>query len=510
MLRTKLIVIGLLAFFLCKAQQPFQPAFFKDSIQRIEKIKSTQAVVDSMYHRYAREHKFPGFVYGVVANGRLLYWGQVGYTNVAQQIPATRSSVFRIASMTKSFTTVAVMRLRDEGKLRLDDPVSKYIPVLTKVKKLTSDAPVITIRHLMTHMAGFPEDNPWGDRQLSDTDEQLLELFEKGVSLSNVPGIAYEYSNLGFALLGQIITKVSGQPYQQYIHQNILKPLGMNNTFWDYRKVPAGSLAHGYRLANGTWKEEPLLGDGSYGAMGGLMTSLEDFAKYMTLHIEAWPPRSGNESSVLKRSSLREMQITGSTARLNPFNRLPNGRPCATASLYAFGLGWTQDCDGNVWIGHSGGLPGFGSNWRFNPDYGIGVVCFANLTYAPTSGINTTVMDTLMKMANLKPRTLPVSPVLEERKKQLVSLLPHFDGAATSKIFAENFFPDRPLDSLKKLTAMLYEKAGKVIKVGELIPENQLRGRFVIEGEKSNIEVFFTLTPEPTPLIQELNIRERK
>jgi CubicO group peptidase (beta-lactamase class C family) len=283
----------------------------------------------------------------------------------------------------------------------------------------------------------------------------------------------------------------------------------MNNTYWDYKKVPVARLAHGYRSQNGAWVKEALLGDGSYGAMGGLMTSLEDFTKYMAFHMGAWPPRSDKESSVLKRSSLREMQITGSTVRLNTHNRLPDGRACPIATLYAFGLGWIQDCDDRVWIGHSGGLPGFGSNWRFNPDYGIGIVCFANLTYAPTYNINTAVMDTLMKLADLHTRRLPVSPILKERKEQLVKLLPHFDDAEASKIFAENFFLDRPLDSLKKMAAMLYEKAGKIIKVGELIPENQLRGRFIIEGEKSEIQVFFTLTPEASPLIQKLNMRER-
>jgi CubicO group peptidase (beta-lactamase class C family) len=508
MLKKNLVIICCLATIVAQAQPSYHPAFFKDSLQRIEKIKATHAVVDNMYKQFVEENNFPGFVYGVVVDGQLLYWGQVGYTDVGKKIPATRSSVFRIASMTKSFTAVAVMRLRDQGKLSLDDPASKYIPGMKNTKQLTSDAPVITIRHLMTHMAGFPEDNPWGDRQLADTEAELLNLVGKGPSVSNVPGIAYEYSNLGFALLGQIVTKVSGQPYQQYIHETILKPLGMYNTFWDYKKVPAANLAHGYRRENDTWKEETLLDDGSYGAMGGLMTSLEDFAKYMALHMEAWPPRSGKESPVLKRSSLREMQITGSTVRLNPHNRLPGGRACATASLYAFGLGWIQDCDDRVWIGHSGGLPGFGSNWRFNPDYGVGIVCMANLTYAPTYNINTAVMDTLMKMADLQTRRLPVSPILQQRKEQLVKLLPHFDGAAASNIFADNFFPDRPLDSLKKMAAMLYQKTGKIRKVGELMPENQLRGRFIIEGEKSDIQVFFTLTPEPNPLIQKLNMRE--
>jgi hypothetical protein len=161
-------------------------------------------------------------------------------------------------------------------------------------------------------------------------------------------------------------------------------------------------------------------------------------------------------------------------------------------------------------VGHGGGLPGFGSNWRIFPEYGIGVVCFANLTYASTGGINTAVLDTLVKMANLKPRTVPVSPILQQRKDEIVKLFPEFNGAEKSGIFAENFFPDISIDSVKKKAAGLLEKSGTIIKVGELVAENNLRGSFVMEGAQSNIDVFFTLTPEKVPLIQQLDMRERK
>ncbi|HZH96108.1 MAG TPA: serine hydrolase, partial [Flavisolibacter sp.] len=266
----------------------------------------------------------------------------------------------------------------------------------------------------------------------------------------------------------------------------------------------------GYRWQNGTWSEEALLADGSYGAMGGLITTIEDFEKYMALHSSAWPPSSAKESTVLKRSSLREMQSQGVFSGLNPQFRYPDGRLCPIASVYAYGLRWTKDCDGKAWVGHGGGLPGFGSNWRIFPEYGIGVVCFANLTYASTGGINTAVLDTLVKMANLKPRTVPVSPILQQRKGEIVKLFAEFNGAEKSGIFAENFFPDNPIDSVKKKAAGLLEKSGTIIKVGELVAENNLRGSFVMEGAQSNIDVFFTLTPEKVPLIQQLDMRERK
>ena len=145
---------------------------------------------------------------GLVVDGKLVYKSSGGYANLEQKIPASSSSMFRIASMSKSFTALAILQLRDQGKLHLDDPVQMYIPAM-KNQGLTKDAPVITIRHLMSHSAGFPEDNPWGDRQLADTEEELLKLIKEGISFSNTAGIQYEYSNLGFTMLGYIIHKVS-------------------------------------------------------------------------------------------------------------------------------------------------------------------------------------------------------------------------------------------------------------------------------------------------------------
>jgi hypothetical protein len=155
-------------------------------------------------------------------------------------------------------------------------------------------------------------------------------------------------------------------------------------------------------------------------------------------------------------------------------------------------------------------LPGFGSQWRILPEYGIGVISYANLTYAGTGGVNTAVLDTIVSIAGLKPYQLPVSPILNQRKAELVKLLPDWTNAEKSGIFAENFFPDQSVERRRKVVQTLYAKAGTIKKVGELIPENQLRGHFMLEGENANIDVYFTLTPENPALIQQLDFREVK
>lgn len=513
-LSTALIVSFLMAgnlFAQQKASAPgsdhttYQPPFFTDTAH-VSKIKKLMPVVERMYRSYAMKSGFPGMAFGIVVDGQLLHTGNFGYTHLLQQTKASAASLFRIASMSKSFTTAAILKLRDEGKLQLDEPVSKYIPVLKNIPLLTKDAPVITIRNLMTHTAGFPQDDPWGDRQLDITEKVFQAMLKNKISFSNEPGTTYEYSNMGFAMLGEIIRVVSGKSYQSYITENILKPLGMIHTVWEYNQVPAELLAHGYRVNDNSIIEEPLLHDGVYGAMGGLITSIEDFSKYMLWHLAAWPARNDAETNVLRRSSIREMHQSWSFNNLNAQYQYPNGRACPLLSTYGYGLRIGIDCEGRKFVGHTGGLPGFGSQWWIMPDYGIGVVAFGNLTYASMNKINFAVMDTLIKSAGLRPRELPVSSILQQRKKELVALLPGWSNVEKAGIFAVNFFLDESLELRRKKTQEIFTQIGKIKTVGEMKPENQLRGSFVITGESAAVEVYFTLSPENPALIQQLDL----
>lgn len=484
-----------------------KPPCFTDP-DRAAKVMDTKEAVNEIFQSYAIDHHMPGFSYGVVLDGVLLYSNSYGYSNLERKIEVDTKTLFRIASMSKSVTALAVLQLRDAGKLSLDDPMSKYLPEADGLTYLTTDAPEITIRHLLTHGAGFPEDNPWGDRQLADTDQELMQIIEDGVSFSNVPGIAYEYSNLGFALLGQIVSRVSGMDFQEYTQKYIFTPLGMNTTVWEYENAPEEQLALGYAWIDGEYVHVSHEHHGAYGAMGGLITSIEDFANYVALHLTAWPPRSDADPGPLKRSSLREMHHPWRFNGLEVNYRNGDGRECCpTVSAYAYGLRWAQDCDEKINISHSGGLPGFGSNWVFLPDYGLAVMSFDNRTYGTTYQINMNVLDTIITLAKLAPRTLPVSDILEKRQQDLVSFLPHWTGAAESDIFADNFFMDNQVADLVRQTVGLYREVGAIRHIGPVKPSNQLRGTFIIEGERNNIEIFFTLNPEKQARIQEVRMR---
>ncbi len=481
--------------------QTYRPAVFTEP-DRLKKIEADYPLIDRLYKEYAETNHWPGMVYGIVVDGKLVHTGSLGYTDIKARIPADSKSDFRIASMTKSLTAMAILKLRDEGKLKLDDPVYVYIPEMKRIHYLTKDATPITIRHLLTHASGYPEDNPWGDRQLAITDEELVAFFKKGVSFSHNPGLSFEYSNLNFATLGYIIKKVSGKTYENYITENIIKPLGMTHTYWEYDKVPKEKLAHGYRWLDNKWVEQPLLHDGAYGAMGGLITTIEDWARYMAIHLDAWPSRDDAETSPVKRSSIREMQYPWDISYVDVNKDTPKRSPCAIAGAYGYGLGWLKDCEDRIYISHTGGLPGFGSNWKIMPEFGIGVVCFANLTYAGTSAANNHVLDSLLTLTDIKPRQLPPSAILNQRKNELVKIISDWEKAKASGIFAFNFFMDYFPDKLKAEADSAFTLVGKIISIGQVIPENELRGYFIMEGETANIKISFTLSPENLPLIQ--------
>lgn len=485
--------------------QPSDTAHLRDT-SRLKKIEKVFGTVDSIFERYRREKKLPSVSYGLVVDGALVHAGYLGEINREKDLKASKTSAYHIASMTKSITAMAVVRLRDEGKLRLDDSVTKYIPAAAAGKGLTEDAPPITVRDLLIHSAGFPEDNPWGDRQLGRSKEWLLGLFENGISFSTTPGTAYEYSNLGYAALGLIIESITGQTYQNYITENILRPLGMKHTYWDYADVPRDRLAIGYRLEEEKWVPQPLLHSGSFGAMGGLITTIEDFSRYMAFHLQAWPPRDGAETGPVKRSSIREMQHGWNFAKLWLEEKDETGTFCPILDFYGYGLHLYQNCRGRKTITHSGGLPGFGSQWRILPDYGIGLVAFANHTYAGMGSPISEALDSLLLQARLEPRVVPVSAVLDQRKEALIKLFPNWTGARASGIFADNFFGDYSLAILQRQTKQAFEKAGNIISVSPVQPINRLRGTFTMQGQKAEIRVSFTLSPEPEPKVQAFTI----
>ena len=488
------------------AEGTVPPPKFADP-QRKEKLAAAFPEIEKLFLAYVQRANMPGAVMGIIIDGELVWVKTTGVRETTDKAPVTPDTVFRIASMTKSFTAMAILKLRDDGKLSLDDPAAAYIPALANLPYPTKDSPAITIRHLLTHSEGFPEDNPWGDRQLAQSDDTVRAWMRAGIPFSTAPGTAFEYSNYGFGILGQIVTRVSGKEYGLYVRDNILRPLGMNSSFFEMSAVPKEHIALGYRFEDGGWKPEPILAHGSFGAMGGLWTTAKDLARYVAFLMSAYPPRDEADNGPIKRSSAREMQQVGRFQPGGAFRGAVDGPLQFGAGGYGYGLGVAQDCRFDHTVGHGGGLPGYGSLMRWLPEYGVGMIAMSNRTYGGFGGVFTEAANELFKTGALKPRVVQPSPALLSAQTDISQLIVKWDDALANRIAADNLFLDVSADVRRSRWQALARDHGVCRLPGTTIePENALRGTWKLMCERGWLEIGITLAPTMPPKVQSINI----
>ena len=474
--------------------------------QRKQKLAAAFPEIEKLFLAYVQRANMPGATMGIIIDGELVWMKTTGVRETTDKAPVTPDTVFRIASMTKSFTAMAILKLRDEGKLSLDDPAAKYVPALADLPYPTKDSPAITIRHLLTHSEGFPEDNPWGDRQLGQTDETVRAWMRAGIPFSTPPGTAFEYSNYGFGILGQIVTRASGKDYEIYVRDNILRPLGMNSSTFAMTDVPREHIALGYRFEDGGWKPEPILAHGSFGAMGGLWTSTRDLARYVAFLMSAYPPRDEADNGPIKRSSAREMQQVGRFQPGGAFRGVVDGPLQFNAGGYGYGLGVSQSCRFEHLVGHGGGLPGYGSLMQWLPEYGVGLIGMSNRTYGGFGGVFGEALNELHKTGALKPRVVQPSPALLSAMGDVSQLIIKWDDALANRIAADNLFLDVPAETRKARWASLAKDHGVCRPGTSIEPENALRGTWKMMCERGWLEVGITLAPTMPPKVQFVSI----
>src|SRR5215213_5305143 len=481
------------------------PPQFADP-QRKQKLAAAFPEIEKLFKTFMERSQAPGAVLGVILDGELVWVKAAGVREQTGNAAVTNDTVFRIASMTKSFTAMAIMKLRDEGKLSLEDRVSRYVPALADLPYPTSDSQVLTIRHLLTHSEGFPEDNPWGDRQLAQTDETMRASLKRGIPFSTSPGTAFEYSNYGFALLGQIVAKASGRPYAEYVRDNILKPLGMNSSTFEMTSVPQAHIALGYRREDNTYKPEPILAHGSFGPMGGLWTSASDLARYVAFLMSAFPPRDEPEYGPIKRSSAREMQQAWRPSPASAFRTTVDAPLQLSVSAYGYGLGVSQDCRFGHVVGHGGGLPGYGSLMRWLPEYGVGLIGMSNQTYQGFNSLFNDVTTALYRTDALQPRAVQPSPALLTAQADVSQLIIKWDDNLANKIAADNLFLDVAAGVRASRWKGLAEQHGTCRPPTAIKAENALRGEWRMTCDRGWLDVFITLAPTMPPKVQLINI----
>ncbi len=309
------------------------------------------------------QRNLPGLAVGIVYDQQLLWSRGFGYADLAAQTAATPTTLYRIASITKLFTSLAVLQLRDAGLLQLDDPVTKHLPWF-QIQNPYPDTPTLTIRHLLTHAGGLPREAAfpyWNTNEFPTPAAIQSALPTQELAIPTASD--WKYSNLGLTLAGEIVAAVSGTPYTTYVTEQILQPLGMTNTFVE--TVPAAHplLATGYgrRLPNGTRTHGLHTDCRGIGAAANMAANVEDLAKFVMLQFRGGP-RQG--AQVLAGSSLREMHRA---QWLN--DDWSAGR----------GLGfYLWRLHGRTLVGHGGALQGYRTELQCAPADKIGAIVLTN------------------------------------------------------------------------------------------------------------------------------------
>ena len=462
-------------------------------------------VIDAAFDRWQANAHAPGLVYGVVQDGRIIHLRMTGVRTVDG--PAvTPDTLFRIASMSKAFTALAILKLRDEGRLSLDDLAEVHVPEMANWTYATADAPRIRVRDLLNHTGGFVTDDPWGDRQQVITEAEFTRMLRDSVPFTRAPQTAFEYSNFGYALLGRIVTNVSGRPYNEYIEAEIMRPLGMTSSGYDVFASPQERRALGYRWENDAWSREPDMRHGVFGSMGGVQTSAEDYARWIAFLLSAWPARDDPETGPVRRSTVREM-AQGSNF-VSPRSRTgADGQPCAGAGAYGMGLQANTDCELGVFLAHGGGYPGYGSYMILMPERGTGLFAFSNRTYAGPSAPLIEAAATLVRGGLAPVRPTATSAILAERYADLGRIWAAGDVSVAEDRLAMNFLMDRSVENWRTVLEALRTDAGACETGAAITATGGLSGTFRWICEKGVVEGRLLLAPTNPVTIQALNFR---
>ena len=464
------------------------------------------AAVDRLFADYALDAHIPGVVYGIVVDGRLAYVRGMGVQDLESRRPVTPDTLFRIASMTKAFTALTVLKLRDDGKLRLDALAESYVPELRGWRYPTEDSPRIRVRELLHQTAGFVTDDPWGDRQTPLSEADFTRLLRDGVPFARAPAVAFEYSNLGFALLGRVITNVSGQPYAETITRTLLRPLGMASSGFVADAAPAERRALGYRWEDDAWRLEPTLGPGAFGAMGGLQTSAVDYAKWVGFLLSAWPPRDAADPGPVSRATVRELAQGSNFPRTRQRPGQSGPGACRQAINYAMGLTVAADCELGLTLSHGGGYPGYGSHVLLLPSSGVGIFALANRTYAGPAGPVWDAAMVLQRAGLLKERPTPVGEALASAYRAVGAIYAAGDIAAGGDVFAMNFLLDRDAAGRARDIARLKKQAGDCETKAPLTASSMLSGDFVWRCAHGRVTGSVLLSPTTPPRIQSIEL----
>ncbi len=360
------------------------------------------------------KYRLPGMALGIVRDQELAWFGGFGAADLDLGKKPTEHTIARIASVTKTFTMTAIMQLRDQGRLNLEDPLVQHIPEFASARAVRGDLEGVTLRRLLTHRSGLVTESPthgWNDLDFPSREEMLAKLPETGVVIPQ--DSAFKYSNLAFGLLGEVVYQITGTPYTEYVHANIIEPLGLTSTVFDLTDELRPHFFVGYNPTpyQDCPEHAPYAHLNGISSAGQLHSTVSDLAKWISFQFQTeGGDRCG--AQVLKGQTLVEIQ-----------------QPQYVESDWSAGqcLGWRATRMGNhIYHNHGGGIHGFGTQIWFNVPSKTGVVVLINM-WPPHGGLEMAqeVLEMVLN-ADEAMQPVPAQPTLEPTPEALQRFIGYY------------------------------------------------------------------------------------
>ena len=431
-----------------------------------------------------------------------------GHPRADDGATTSRDTVFRIASMSKSFLSATVLALRDAGSLDLHAPITEYLPAV-RARHRGADA-VLTGDLLLSNRSGLGEDNAWADRNLGASRAEIAALFAEGVRLSAAPGTTYQYSNLGQSLLGAAVEAVTGQGVEEVVRETLLVPLGLTSTSHTADGYPSETLADGFRTFDdgASFRPEPYVRTGALGCIGSMFSTVDDIATWMWFLGSAFTDEP-LAPGVLAPASRIEMQQPRTPIAVP--SGMFDGRDLAGAG-YGYGLFVEEDRRFGRIVQHSGGLPGFSSHMRWHAATGVGVVAFGNSDEFGARRVAGTALHEVLDRIDAPSAVVRPWPETVIAAQSIDAAILEGRGAADYPFLADHVHDDVPPDIRDSRLAAHIAAIGGLRavqrpfaeRVTEAATEAELRWR--IDGERADLRVEVRLVGVPRPLVQGLTV----
>jgi CubicO group peptidase (beta-lactamase class C family) len=407
-------------------------------------LAALQKRIETRLEKEIEQNGFPSLAFGIVQGDKLVFSKYLGFADRASKKKASSSTLYRIGSISKVFTATLLVMARDAGRLRLDDWLATYLPAEIPLAADPKGAAEITLRHLATHSSGLArmpatmrtkEDDPY-DRI---SKAELLAGLKK-TKMDFPIGLRYSYSNLGFSLVGVVLEKAFGQPYEKILEKLLLEPLEMKDTAIALDETMSARLATPYSKSD-TSKKTADWKLGAFSPAGGIASTIEDMALFIALQLKAGKPGKYVVSS-------------GSLTELHTPQRLTNNWQGAV------GLGWhvqpSSQYGDIVW--HNGGMDGFRSYLGFAPARGVGIVILTNCGKS-VDQLGRWLLDEAV-FAYGQETITPVAKEVLSVARDLTKYITAKPADSIADLFHAGFLKAIPLEKIKPLFSKIFARHG--------------------------------------------------